>query len=432
MVFLSRMSNRIFLTVLSILLPFRALSQTEAFTANLKGLLILVVIILVIVSIVVCLVTIYTSHVLNNLLLNEKRKEAALTGVEPKPMEGLLQSLSRSLTKSTPLKEEKTILLDHDYDGIKELDNHLPPWWKALFYFTIIWAAIYLLVYHVYNLLPLSAEEYNLEIAEVNAELKAQQAKLSESINENTIELSNDPVVLSSGESVFNLHCSVCHAADGGGGIGPNLTDEYWLHGGSIKNIFWVIKYGVPDKGMISWQRQLSPIGIRDVASYIITLGGTSPANPKEPQGKLHDETAPVVIPEKPAVTDMRSTITTVSDTMNNIQIGRGLFSGSIRLMNGGPGCITCHHVTEDMLPAGALIAPDLTNVYSRLDEKTIMKYATNPYHPTMQEAYKEKPVIKEEVTCLISFFEYVGTATVHQQQRDKRAASFLDRIKKN
>jgi len=415
------------------LAPSMTFSQTESTTSTLEILLILVLVILIILSIVLVFVLIYTSDALFRLLLIERKREGVDVDIEINPFKTFWGNLNKLLTKSTPVEEEDKILLDHNYDGIRELNNHLPPWWKGLFYFTIVWGAIYLLIYHVFSILPLSGEEYDQEIARIEAAQAAKKSLLIVSIDENTVTFTDDPDVLSKGGTIFKAQCVVCHAADGGGGIGPNLTDAYWLHGGSVNNIFWVIKYGVPEKGMISWQNQFSASDMRDVACYIKTLAGTTPANPKEPQGELYDEKAPILIPDKPmAGMDKRPTIYTVSDTLDNILIGRGLFSGSIKLNNGGPGCITCHHVEDDVLPKGALIAPDLTNVFTRLDGKTIMKYATKPYHPTMQEAYKGMEVIPEEVTYLISFFEYVGTSTTHQQQRDKRAAGFLDRIKKN
>ncbi len=340
--------------------------------------------------------------------------------------------LDRLLTRSTPVSGEESILMDHDYDGIKELNNHLPPWWKALFYLTMIWGIIYLLVYHVFSWMPLSDEEFNQEITAAKARQDAIHSRMFTDVDENCVEVTDDPVSLAHGAEIFNLHCAVCHAEDGGGGIGPNMTDRFWLHGGSIKNIFWVIKYGVPEKGMISWQNQLNPNDIRDVASFILTLQGTMPETPKAPQGDLFDENLKVKNPGGLTATeDSRPTIASIGDSLNSIEIGRGLFSGSIRFAEGGSGCITCHNVTEEDLPKGALIAPDLTNVYTRLDEPTLYKVITKPYHLTMQEAFKNKIVIEEEVEYLMFYFEFVGTATAHQEKRDQRAAGFLNRIKK-
>jgi cytochrome c oxidase cbb3-type subunit 3 len=394
-----------------------------------EGLLTVILVILIIVAVIVVLAAIYVIYLLRTILHNERGKIAAVEGFTTPRSEGSWQKILRSLTRSTPISEERAILLDHNYDGIRELDNHLPPWWKALFYITIVWAAFYLLTFHVFDFFPLSEEEYKLEITRAETELNAKKSLFAEDIDENTVEFIDDAEILANGEVIFKTHCVVCHAADGGGGVGPNLTDNYWLHGGSINNIFWVIKYGVPVKGMISWQSQLSSVNIRDVASYIVTLKGTIPANPREPQGELYDENKVVEnIENEP---DLRPTIKDVRDSLDNIQIGRGLFCGTIRLFNEGPGCITCHNVTEEDIPKGALIAPDLTNVYTRLDEQTILKYATEPYHAVMQAAYKGKPVVEEEAGFLIAFFQYVGTSTSHQQQRDERAAGFLNRIKK-
>ncbi|MFC2125361.1 cbb3-type cytochrome c oxidase N-terminal domain-containing protein [Bacteroidota bacterium] len=288
-----KMRTRIAIILLSMLIPGMAFSQTETSSSNLETLLIVVIILLIIVSILVLVVAIYTLYVLRSLLLGERERKAAAEGIEPEQSEDFWQNISKSLTKSTPVVEEESILMDHDYDGIRELDNHLPPWWKFLFYFTIIWAGVYLLVYHVFNVLPLSGEEYDREVEQAEAALEARQALMSESIDENTVEFTDDPVILANGETIFKAQCVVCHAADGGGGVGPNFTDEYWLHGGSINSIFQTIKYGVPEKGMISWQSQLPPSAMRDVACYIYTLRGTTPANPKAPQGDIYIEEVP-------------------------------------------------------------------------------------------------------------------------------------------
>jgi len=299
-----KMRTRFAILFLLIFLPGMAFSQTESSASNLEALLIVVIVLLMIVSVLVLVVAIYTLYVLRSLLLGEKERKAKADGVESEPLEGFWQSISKSLTKSTPVTEEESILMDHDYDGIRELDNHLPPWWKYMFYITIVWAAIYLLVYHVFNALPLQDEEYEREVVQATEAMEARQALMSESIDETNVEFSDDPVILANGETIFNAQCVVCHAADGGGGVGPNFTDEYWIHGGSIKDIFHTIKYGVPEKGMISWQSQLPPDAMRDVACYIYTLKGTTPANPKEPQGEIYIEEAEDADSSEPEVED--------------------------------------------------------------------------------------------------------------------------------
>ena len=132
-------------------------------------------------------------------------------------------------------------------------------------------------------------DEYNEEIAIASAEKEALM-KTGALINEETVTVLTDASALQSGKAIYDANCIACHANDGGGIVGPNLTDQYWINGGGIKNIFKTIKNGVPAKGMISWQTQLNPNQIQQVASYILSLHGTTPVNPKEPQGEIWNE----------------------------------------------------------------------------------------------------------------------------------------------
>jgi|ERR1041385_5970161 cytochrome c oxidase cbb3-type subunit 3 len=221
-------------------------------------------------------------------------EELALeTATEEKP--GLLQRIYLRLVDSVPVAKEKDILLDHDYDGIKELDNNLPPWWKYGFYVTIAFAVCYLFIYHVSGIGKLQGQEYKDELV-LAAQQKEERLKArAENITEENVVALTDAALIASGKETFQKLCIVCHRADGGGQVGPNLTDEYWLHGGGIKNIFKTITYGVPNKGMLSWQSQLSPKQIQQVASYVLSLKGTNPPGPKEPQGeKWIEEVVPV------------------------------------------------------------------------------------------------------------------------------------------
>ncbi|HOZ81477.1 MAG TPA: cbb3-type cytochrome c oxidase N-terminal domain-containing protein [Bacteroidia bacterium] len=207
----------------------------------------------------------------------------AVSGV--KNRETFMRKVYLRLVDSVPVAKEQDILLDHDYDGIQELDNNLPPWWKWGFYITIIAAVIYMLAYHVTGTGKLQAEEYADELA-VAAKQKEERMKNSaENITEENVTVLVDAAEIAKGKDIYEKNCSACHMADGGGMVGPNLTDSYWLHGGGVKNIFKTITYGVPAKGMISWQAQLSPKQIQEVTSFIMTLHGTKPAAPKEPQG---------------------------------------------------------------------------------------------------------------------------------------------------
>ena len=191
-----------------------------------------------------------------------------------------------SLTNAVPIGKEETVMLDHNYDGIRELDNHLPPWWLGLLYGSIVFAVIYLLNYHVWHWSPSQEQEYTIAMDEGKKEVEAYQAKLGESIDEKSVKLVSDAKTLENGKTIYVEKCVACHGANGEGGVGPNLTDEYWLHGGTINEIFGVIKNGVPEKGMISWKATLKPAQIQEVSNFIVTLKGTNPTNPKASQGE--------------------------------------------------------------------------------------------------------------------------------------------------
>jgi cytochrome c oxidase cbb3-type subunit 3 len=198
-----------------------------------------------------------------------------------------LDNLLHKLTDATPVDKEEEVATDHVYDGIRELDNNLPPWWIAGFYISIGIAVIYLLRYHVFESAPLSQEELKIELAEAEVAREAYLKNAANLVDESNVVLLTEESRLMAGAKIFSANCAVCHANDGGGGVGPNLTDSYWLHGNSIKDIFRVIKYGVPAKGMIPWKDQLNPTKMQEVSSYILSLTGTVPANPKEAQGDL-------------------------------------------------------------------------------------------------------------------------------------------------
>ena len=185
-----------------------------------------------------------------------------------------------------PLNREKDLVMEHTYDGIAELDNPTPPWFMGLFYGTIAAAVIYMLVFHVFKIGDLQLKEYQDEVAVAEVARAAYIAKVAGNINENTVAYVQDTKALDEGKGLYTQHCVACHGAEGQGGVGPNLTDDYWLHGNTIKNVYRTISEGVPEKGMLSWKRQLNPLQMQQVASYVLSLHGTSPPNPKEPQGE--------------------------------------------------------------------------------------------------------------------------------------------------
>ena len=219
----------------------------------------------------------------------EGRKGAAVEEEVLEKQPSAFAKFRRFITKTTPVETENDLLLDHDYDGIRELDSQIPPWFLWLFYVTIFFAIVYMLDYHVFNSSPLQDAEYNLQVEQAQIERTA-LINSGAFLNEESVTLLTDAAALDAGKQIFATNCVACHTADAGGLVGPNLTDDYWIHGGGIKNIFKTIKYGVVAKGMISWQSQLNPKQMQDVSSYIISLHGTTPANPKAPEGTIWKE----------------------------------------------------------------------------------------------------------------------------------------------
>ncbi len=219
--------------------------------------------------------------------LSEEGKERYLEAKSKKIEWTWAKKLMKRLTKSRSIEREGEIVLDHNYDGIRELDNVLPPWWVYLFYATIVFAVVYLVRFHIIGDYD-QAQEYEQEVAAAQAAIEEYKKTAKDLVDASTVEFLSDPADLSAGEKIFTTNCVVCHMADGGGGIGPNLTDEYWILGGGIKNVFTTISEGGRDgKGMVAWKQSFKPAEIAQVASYVISLGGTTPANPKAPEGEI-------------------------------------------------------------------------------------------------------------------------------------------------
>ncbi len=210
-------------------------------------------------------------------------KEAAIEAAKPT----FWERLNDQLTDAVPIEEEKEILFAHSYDGIRELDNKLPPWWVGLFYGTIVFAFAYTAHYHFLGTGDLQKAEYQAAMAEAAEQKKAYLAKMADLVDENSVTLLTDKSALSKGATIYTANCVACHGVYGEGGVGPNFADQYWIHGGDIKSIFKTIKYGVPAKGMISWQAQLKPAEMQAVASYLYQFEGTNPPNGKAPQGEI-------------------------------------------------------------------------------------------------------------------------------------------------
>jgi len=218
--------------------------------------------------------------------------------------------MQKWLTRAVPIEQEEAIVFDHEYDGIRELDNALPPWWLYGFVISIVFAFVYLFHYHVLRTGDLQGAEYAQELTDADADkaelMKKMAAKGEVMVNEETVTLLTDAASLANGKATFEGMCIACHGDKGQGNIGPNLTDEYWVYGGSIKNIFKTITTGTPN-GMQSWKSQLSPKTIQEVSSYIKSLAGSNPAGAKAPQGDLWKEE--VAAPKDTAVVKADSVV---------------------------------------------------------------------------------------------------------------------------
>lgn len=197
-----------------------------------------------------------------------------------------LAKLSQKLNRAVPIEREKDIMLDHDFDGIKELNNSVPPWFNLLFYGTILIAIVYMIDYHVLGSGSVMVDEYLNEVKIAN-EKREELIRTGAFINENNVVLLTDAAELDKGKQIWNVNCTPCHGPDGGGTVGPNLTDKNWIHGGGIKNVFMTVSNGVPAKGMISWKTMLTPKQIQQVSSYVLSLQGTTPATGKPPEGNI-------------------------------------------------------------------------------------------------------------------------------------------------
>jgi cytochrome c oxidase cbb3-type subunit 3 len=333
----------------------QAFAQTEAVAAPLFEMSDGLFWIMVIVNAFLLLVLLGMLYNLSSLIKSLRSKEETLeVEAERSVWEG-------ALSAAVPLEHEKDILMDHEYDGIMELDNKLPPWWLYMFYFTIIFGVVYI-IYYQFSDGPGQYDEYNTEMAIAAEEKEAMLANSANNVDENTATLLTDATSISNGKAKFESLCIACHGMSGGStqeplGVGPNLTDEYWIHGGGVKNIFKIIKYGNPSKGMISWEAQLTPVQIQEVASYIISLQGSNPENAREPQGEIWTEGDEVSVgaestEEGTAVVEEEAEIEMLTDA-KSLANGKSIFDAM---------CVACHGLSGGSMPGG--VGPNLTDEY--------------------------------------------------------------------
>ena len=221
------------------------------------------------------------------MLTEEQKEKLAVASTVSYKESAWFKNLMQKLTKTEPIENEANLLLDHDYDGIKELDNNLPPWWVYLFYGCIAFALIYFVRFEM-----MGGDNQEMELKKELAQAKIDVAEYMKTapdlMDEKTVTLLTDPADLAIGKTIFTTNCAACHRADAGGQIGPNLTDDHWILGGGIKNIFHTLVNGGRDgKGMISWKGTLKPKEMQKVASYVISLKGSNPVDPKAPDGEI-------------------------------------------------------------------------------------------------------------------------------------------------
>jgi cytochrome c oxidase cbb3-type subunit 3 len=219
----------------------------------------------------------------------EEKARRKMEEDEARALNKLKPSLVNRLMGLKPLSEEKDLVMEHQFDGISELNNPTPRWFMVLFYGSIIFAVVYFFNYEVLAFGPNQEQEYEAELVEAAAAKEAFLANpgnAKNAVNENNMVQNKDAAVVSTGAGLFVNRCTPCHGDNGQGIVGPNLTDEYWIHGGSAADVFKTIKYGVPEKGMIAWEKSLSAQQISDLTNYILSLQGSNPAGAKAPQGE--------------------------------------------------------------------------------------------------------------------------------------------------
>ncbi len=257
--------------------PAAAPAESSAFSANALS-LILIIFVLFEIGIILYLI----------------KQIRFLTGIEELQKQKIIQGSAVSawdkINNFKPLEKEQDLDLGHSYDGIRELDNVAPPWFTIGFAFTIFFAVVYLYRYHVAESAPLQIAEYEQEVQKAKVELEnLAKTQPAATVDENNLKLLG-AADIAKGKELFIKNCATCHLADGGGSAGPNLTDDYWIHGGSLKDIFMTIKNGYADKGMPNWSTLLNPTQIDQVTSFIKSLKGTKPAVAKDKQGDLYVE----------------------------------------------------------------------------------------------------------------------------------------------
>jgi cytochrome c oxidase cbb3-type subunit 3 len=292
--------TKVLLPLMFLLAAPSAFAQDAAAAADTNPYAYTVWLILVVIGVEVFAILVLGLQTIKLLKLASNESEAASAAVAGATVakKGMLAEIWEKLNQFKPLEQEADIDTGHSYDGIRELDNITPPWFTAGFLASIFFAIVYLWVYHVSDTGPRQEGEFAAEMAQAEEQKKAFLATQANNVDENSVTLLTSADDIAAGKKHFETSCVACHLADLGGQVGPNLVDAYWIHGGSVKDVFKVIKYGVQDKGMMPWKDEYTPQQIAQLTSYILSMQGSKPKVAKEPQGELYTPAAEAPAPE--------------------------------------------------------------------------------------------------------------------------------------
>ncbi|WP_136666770.1 cbb3-type cytochrome c oxidase N-terminal domain-containing protein [Flavobacterium sp. H122] len=250
--------------------------------------LILLLFLLVLIAVEVVLNA--TDKVLDTLLTDEQRKQKEIEDNLPFMQTQFYKGIMQKLTKTRKVEDEHELILHHNYDGIQELDNVLPPWWVYLFYACIVFSIVYMVRFHFLGHDD-QTMEYEKEMTAAKIQVEEYKKTAPDVMDKDKVTLLTDAESINAGKAIFQTNCIACHKADGGGTIGPNLTDKNWVLGGGIKNVFnTIMEGGRAGKGMIAWKDQIKPSEIQKIASYVLSLQGTNPPGAKAPEGDVWEE----------------------------------------------------------------------------------------------------------------------------------------------
>lgn len=347
-------------------------------------------------DILLLFVILYMRSILSKLLNVDKTADEI--ALEKAVARGKKVNLMQLLTDAAPLDNEESVATDHVYDGIRELDNNLPPWWKYSFYLSIVFAILYMTHYHVLKTGDLQIETYNNEIAQAKLDVEAYLVSQAMNVDETTATFMTGVDDLASGKKLYMQYCKVCHLEQGQGLVGPNFADDYWIYGSDMKNMFKTIKYGAT-RGMKSWKDELNPVQMQQVASFIKKFQGTDPPNQKAPEGILEgDETGTVVGVVAITETEESEDTNVEGDVDPKILANKGVGKiTTIELEDIDPSmatkgenifnsqCTTCHKVEKKY------IGPELKGVTKRRSPEWIMNMILDP-----ELMVKEDPIAKD------------------------------------